>query len=1037
MRQQARCLIFGLLMSLVPVGSASAQQGRITGTVTDGSRQPLPNVTVRIPATGRGVLTDLDGRYLLVVPAGTYEVEASTIGYATVGQTVALAAGETATADFTLTPTALELGEVVVSVAAAESRRVELGTDIERFDAAEAVRQGAIGNFSELLNARATGVSISQSSGSVGAASAIRIRGSTSLTQDNNPIVYVDGIRVSNQTGTGPGSFDFGNGQTISRLDDINPQDIANIQVMKGPTAAALYGSEAAAGVILIETREGRAGEHSFTFVMEQGIANDVAEYPANFFNLTQNGGFTNIDDPKVQQWNPIRHPVTGDIFARHNPMENSNTSPLRTGRSSNYTLSLRGGSEAITYYGSLQYEDQAGTLPNNDLERYSLRANFTASPTDELDILMNTNFIGSNTRLPDNDRSAVGMLTNAGAGLPLFSRGTLPDGSPGDCLNTLITGGPQSLCDARQGNLTANFEKLATIRNEQHLGRFIGGITARWRPVEWFSNRLNTGIDYIQTQNLNLVPLDRDRPFGSNSLGVKNDTRVTTRILSLDYAGTASLDLTDRIASSTTVGAQYFSTRRELVGCSGQGGFASETAIACDAALTFSGFSDRVENIEVGALFQQQFGLDRYLFATGGVRVDYNSAFGENQGEIWSPSANVSALVSSMPFWSFDRSTISTLRLRAAWGTAAQAPAPFAHKRTFRPVRLTDPTGSQSTGISPLDPGNPDLTAERNEEWELGIDARFRDDRIGLKLTYYNQETTDAIVRARVPPSIGFSGAKFVNLGKIENQGVEALVDAELLNTENVVWEAGLTLSTQDPIVTSLGGQLPITFGLEVDHQMFREGFAPGAYFGEVVVEAERDTDGNIIPESIVYAPGNIDDSQFPNYRYLGNAEPSNEQSLSTTLLLFGRLRLFTLFDRAAGYVKLDESASFRTPFIPNASGSRRYAMRQAESTPEEQAMMELGGAAQNALFTEDASFIKWRELTVSYEVPEQFRTLLGSVDAARITVGGRNLYTWTGYGGLDPELRYDGGTDSFNADEFFTQPPPRSFFVRLSFSF
>ena len=454
------------------------------------------------------------------------------------------------------------------------------------------------------------------------------------------------------------------------------------------------------------------------------------------------------------------------------------------------------------------------------------------------------------------------------------------------------------------------------------------------------------------------MFPLDPDRPFGPNSDGLIDDRRVTDRILTFDYAGTITRQLSDVLRSTSTVGAQYFSTETELVGCSGEGGFASNTAIACDAALTFSGRSDKVENIEIGGLFQQQLGYNEYLFATGGLRVDDNSAFGENEDAIWSPSFNVSAVLSSMPFWGVDPAAINNLRFRVAWGTAAQAPEPFAQARTLRPVRLADPGGGQLTGVSLLDPGNPDLTAERNAEWEVGFDSRLLNDRVGLKLTYYNQQTTDAIVQTNVAPSSGFSGPRFVNLGEIENQGFEALLDAQLVQTDRALWEAQLRLSTQDPIITSLGDQPPILFGLGADHQMFREGFAPGAYWGVVVESAERDAEGNILPESIVFAPGNVGDPNFPDHRYLGRAEPSNEQSLSTTLTLFENLRIYTLFDRAGGFVKLNDSDAFRSPFIPETSGSRRFAMRQAESTPEVQAMMELGGAARNAVFIEDASF-------------------------------------------------------------------------------
>ncbi|MFC1660450.1 SusC/RagA family TonB-linked outer membrane protein [Gemmatimonadota bacterium] len=1032
-------LTFGVVLAvLLWATSASAQQGIITGVVQDEAGTGMANVQVSLLETEIGTLSSQTGAFRLEVAPGTYQLRVQSIGHNTITRTVTVAAGEVLSLSFRLSIRAINLEELIVSVDATQASRVEIGTDFETFNAALEADKAAITDLSSLLNARAPSLTINQSSGSTGSASSLRIRGSSSITQDNNPIVYVDGVRVSNATGTGPGSFDFGNGQTISRLNDINPQDIANVQVLKGPTAAALYGSEAAAGVILIETKKGESGEFRYTFSTEQGFNRDVATYWDNYYNLTTNAGVTDVNDPRFQQWRPILNPATGEVFARHNPMNDPWTNPRREGYVQRYSLEARGGTDAVTYFSSVRWESEDGTLPNNELDRLSLRANLVARPSEKLDFSVSSSFVDSYVRLPDNDRSAVGMITNAGAGLPLFSFGR-----DGGCLATLVSGLDSSNCARREGNLTANYGKLATIQNTQDAGRFLGSITANWRPLGWLSARGTVGLDYVQTANKNLVPLDSDRPFGSNSDGLVDELRSTEQVLTAEFTATASHNFADRIASTSSAGVQYFGTDRELIGCGGEGGFASPTAVACNAALTFTGSSDKLQTREAGAFFQQRLGLDEYLFVTGGLRVDDNSSFGENQDAIVSPSANISLALSRMAFWgeSSVSDFVSDLRLRLAWGKAAQAPAPFAQSRTFRPVRLEE-GGTQIIGISPLDPGNPDLAPERNEELEIGLDAGLLDNRVSFKFTYFDQKTTDAIVPTDVAPSTGFTGTKFVNLGEVKNKGWEASIGGMVLERSNVTWDANLTFSTNDPVVTSLGGEETILFGLGADHQMFREGFAPGAYYGRVVGSAERAPDGSIVPGSIVFMEGNVGpggrpDAANPNHRYLGNPEPTNQQSFFTTITLFNNLRIYTLFDRSGGFSKFDDSNAFRTPFIPNTSGSRRYAMRQAESSPAEQAAMELGGDVRTSLFIQDADYIKWRELTVSYQVPESLVRYLGAFDALSISAGGRNLATWTDYEGLDPELRFDGGRDSFNAAEFFTQPPVRYFFVRFNFSF
>lgn len=1035
MRDPVRWLVTGAVVLLMgaPV-PARAQQGVVQGRVFEESGSAVAGATIQVVGTAIGTLSNQSGAYRLQVPSGTVRLRVESLGFGTATRTAMVGAGQTVNLDFTLSVSAIELSEIVASLSAASATRAELGIDVERFSAERELERAAVANVSQLLNGRATGVTVTASSGTAGSGSMIRVRGATSLTQDNNPIMYIDGVRVSNSTDTGPGSFDYPNGQTISRLDDLNPQDIASIQILKGPTAAALYGSEAAAGVVVIETKRGLDGPARYTLTVEQGLSNEVVDYPDNYFNLTRNGGITDIDDPVIQQFRPVVNPATGDIYARNNPLMDPRTRPFRTGRGGVYGLSAQGGTESVNYFTSVRQEAEEGTLPNNDLERLSLRGNLRVTPSEQVTFTVSSNYMESSIRLPDNDRSGVGIITNAHAGLPIWSFGTRQDGTRGDCLATVLIGASEAGCAAREGNLTANFDKLMTVRNTQDLARFIGSTELRLQPVSWFTNRLVVGVDHIQSKDRNFVPLDPDRPFGSISAGFVNDRRTTEQIYTADYAGTFSWRAASNVGLASTLGAQYFRKHWERVGCTGEGGFASNTANACDAALTFSGYSDLSESVEVGAFYQQQVSFNDYLYATGGLRIDDNSGFGENQGAILSPSFNVSAVVSEMPFWNVD--LLNQLRVRLAWGKAAQAPSPFAHARTFRPVRLAA-GGQQLTGFTASDPGNPDLTAERNEEFEVGFDSEMLDGRLSLKFTYYNQETRDAIVASRVAPSTGFEGVRFVNIGAVSNEGVEAVVSTVLLDRENLLWDVDLRASTQDPIVTSLGDQPPIMRGSWSG--MFMEGYAPGSYYGPVVGSAERDANGRIVPGSVETLPGNLS-SPFVSdtYRYLGRPDPTNQQSLSTSITLFRNLRLSTMFDRAAGHHKNNDSQAFRSPFIPEVTGSRFYAFREVEATPEEQAGLELRREFADWVFIEPADYVKWREITVNYQLPVSLIQRVGRVGSgANLTVGARNLYTWTNYSGLDPELRLDGGTDSFTSAEFYTQPPSRSYFARITLTF
>ncbi len=662
--------------------------------------------------------------------------------------------------------------------------------------------------------------------------------------------------------------------------------------------------------------------------------------------------------------------------------------------------------------------------------EKYTGRVNLTFKPVDELDVLIHSNYITGNTQLAVNNRDIFGWITNATAGLPFFSFGTMPDGSRGDCMATVIEESPESAC-AQEGNLFTSFENLARFEQEQKWNRFLTSLTAHWRPFDWLSQRFIAGVDFVETKDRNFVPRD-PVAFPGFSEGFVTDIRSSDQMVSLDYAATASFDLDNSLSSSTTLGAQFFDTKREVVGCSGQG-LSSETTTACQSALTFDGFSDRVPVREVGAFAQQSFNFRDYLYATGSVRVDDVSSFGERQDPIVSPSANLSWVISGMPFWN---SASTDLRFRFAWGKAAQAPFPFVADRAFQPTRI-ERDGLEVVGLTTLRPGNPDLSAERIEEFEVGIDGGFLANRINYKFTYYDQEITDAILAVPSPPSSGFNAPAFVNIGAVQNDGFEATVGARILDKEAFTWDANLSAWTNDPIITDLGGQPPIVScqpgSGRGDTGLFVEGLAPGTLCGVIVESAERDANGDIIPESILFAPGNVEGGT-PNLRALGPQEPTNEQTFQTTLtFLGGKLRLHALFNRRAGHMKFNQNRHFLNPFIEDFSQRRLFAFRQAESSPEEQAMLELGrglGIESIAVATTPAGFTRWRVLSLAYDLPRGF---LG-VDNSSVTLEVRNLALWTDYEGIDPELRVAGGADTFNGVDFASQGLVRSFTARVS---
>ncbi len=1026
-------VLSGVWISLLLAGFVSplalAQTGTIEGVVTEATTDdPLPGVNVVIPSlSGEGVgsATSPDGRFVLEsVPVGTYEVVARSVGYQSQSKQVDVEAGETVTLDFRLERSRVELDEVVVSVEAGETRRRSVGTDIAQVDPSQ-LEDAVATDFSELLTGRAENVNIQSSSGNVGGGSRIRIRGITSLTQDNSPLLVIDGVRANNSSNVG-----INRGQTFSRFDDLDPSNIESVQVVKGPSATALYGSEAAPGVIIVETKSGRSGEEGFTvnFQSEVGAREDVTDYPDNYADVTSEFGITNPDDPLLSGWPTEQNPVTGQVFVLDNPFEDESTSPFRTGYSVNNTLSLEGETSGITYFTSVGYRTQDGVLPSNYSDRLNFRANLEGSPSEYLNLRANAGYTSSETNLPKSGNNTSGYFLNALIGQPISSLG-----ADGNCLGTVLGATDPSFCD-KNGNIRAGFDKIDPILSLQEIERFNASLQLDLTPTPWLIGTVKAGTDVTGTKFQDAIPFDPDVPFSFAAGGENFLDNQTFRKWTFDASMQASYGIpgVEDMEGRSSVGAQYFRDNIETVSCEGRV-FPNDQATACDAAVNLRGFSNSLETIEVGTYVQQQFSYRDYLFATGAVRFDDDSALGEEEGIIVSPSANASWVVSDMPFWNVD--PVSNFRLRLAWGKASQAPEQYSADRTFVISRLGSESGIQA-GLSPQDPGNSNLGPERSEEIEVGFNAGLLEGRIGVGLTYYRQSITDAIVDRSIAPSSGFANQQPVNLGELVNDGLEANVDATLLDRENVRLDTRLGLSWAGSEITELGLDEPIFFGAS---QIFKEGEAPGAYISRVVTDATRNDDGSIDPSSIEYAEGTLNDGS--GRRIVGQPFPTNEQSLSTTLRLFDRLRITTLFERRGGHERYDGNDDFRQPLVETgvtSSFGERWAFRQIESSPVEQAMMERDFLEGNhkAAFIHDASFIKWRELRISFTLPQQW---LGAVPTSRanVYVGGRNLATFTDYPGLDPEVNQRGARDELVFSTASTLPSPRSFFAGLQLTF
>lgn len=1001
------------------------RQGVVTGRITEArSGRPMVGVQVVIPGPNIGALTDADGRFQLRdVPAGEVTVRVQRIGYATMERTVTVVSGQTVVVDFELTQEALNLGEIVASVDAVQVRRREIGTDIASVNVTRAVDQGAVADLSELLQARVPGVSVTGGSGMAGSSSRIRVRGPSSLTQDNNPLIIIDGVRASHNTTLGT-SATAGGG--TSRLNDLNPADIASMQIVKGPAATALYGSEAAPGVIVIETKRGLSSAPTYRFESRIGIVDNTWDYPDNYANVTEVFGVTDLNDPRIAGFRAAQNSLTGEVFLLHSPFEDPATSPFRSGNVRNLSASATGGSDRLRYFTSGSYAGQQGVVDVNHFERTNFNGSLDIDATDNLTIRTNTGFIWSDRGFPQDNSTGSGMGVNGFLGSPIASLGR-----DGMCARDALEGNPNGTSGfcVREGNFGQPFDVILNMQDHgEAVFRSVGSIGATWQLREWFVNRVTFGIDRTERDRWSRSLFD---PTGRapNPLGSFTERRYTDNRLSAEYSGTVTGSLGSNMTRATTFGVQHHATRVEWIICQGQD-FPNSEVRGCGSGFLSSGSSGLEEQKELGGFLQQRVGYNDYLFVTGALRVDDNAALGAEVGAIWSPSVNTSLVVSDMDFW--DVRWMENLRVRGGWGTASQSPAPFAADRTYGSAPVT--VGGQLIGgITPQNPGNPLLGPERSEEIEIGLDADLLEgSRLGLTFTYYDIRTSNLIVPREVSPSSGFPGTQLINLGEMRNKGFEVQLNSDLVRRPNFTWEMSLSHSQFDPIITDLGLDAPLFFPTGADggsraagSQVFQTGFAPGAYVSPVVQSATRDANGTIT--SFELAPGNLGDGT--NRRVIGSPWPDGEQSLFTSFTFRRNLTVSALFDRTYGHDLLNVTRMFRTPFVTTAGSSaysEEYALRQVNSTPEDQAMIEQRFFAP---FMEQGDFVKFRELNVSFTLPGSWVQRVGA-SSARLSLAGRNLHTWTDFSVLDPEIDVQGGRDSFIRNNFAGSFPPMQTF-------
>lgn len=1045
--------------------TAMAQTGAIEGRVVDTNDEPIVGVNVIVGdgSQNLGASTDADGYYRITsVPAGMTELSARFIGYGAQTREVEVIANDTVELNFTLRPSTMNLDEIVVTGTGGEVRRESLGHTISsvNFEGDQFV---GTSNVQDAISGRIAGVSINNQSGAIDQEPKIRIRGTASLSMSNQPLIYIDGVRVNSEGGFAPG-FDAGGLGSPSALSNINYDAVERVEILKGPAAATLYGSQANAGVIQIFSKKGDFDMEP-EFDIELGTT--LHQMPDRF---KKNAGFA---ENQTEQDN-IREFFGLDVDL-YEPFE----TPINLidlyglGVGQEVSGSVRGGGNSMTYFANLRYshtdgpwDPQPSTFNGgavgdaNDLyKKFYFTGNLNFMPTDDFRLTAQTSYTNANTNIYESGITIYTPTSTARYAKPeLVGQ-----------VSEFETFGSTLFASVREGT----YPQVSDATNQ---GRFV--LQADYFVTDELSVDASFGVDYRDQRSSNYLPFGyavdgiAPTPDGTLTIGTRQNL-----VWSLDSKANWTTDLTDKLTSGFVVGFQSFHETQNTATGSGEN-FSGPGLEVLGATASQTATSSFQEVVNAGFFAQEQLDYDDWLFLTGGVRLDLSSAFGEDFNYATYPKFSVSFVPYNVFDWRIP--SVSTFRLRGAWGQSGQQPGAFDRFTTFTPVN--SPEGS---GVLPGNPGNPDLKPEVATEWEAGFELGVLEDRASLEATYWNRVVEDALIDRTYAPSGGFTTPQLTNAGTLESEGLEFGINADVIQRRNFSLNVFANAAYLFENITSLGGQPPIKVdaGYIRDRMFIREGYAPASYFGSALpagIDFPFDSNGDGQPDSQseleAYFANPIDPGTFntaimvagPNGEalpggetygdtYLGKPTPDWEGSFGFSMGI-SDFSINTNFQYATGnYYHHNLTDAFRR--VNSAIG--RNFMRSAEleavlknpaSTTQER--IDAGQSWVTEMVSlspfdgmneiEKADYIRWSNLSVTYSIPSTTVERLG-VNNASLTLSGNNIALWSKYGGVDPlatgeaslgqgaslQENFGGGMDTYGT------PLLRSYTMTLKFNF
>ena len=1064
MRPRWSLLSGGAALLLALAAPVHAQgTGNISGRVTSRAGTPISDAKVLVVGSSLSATTSQDGRYTLRgVRAGMVDLQFLRVGYQSRKHKLDLGSNETATVDQSLEEATVNLQEVVIT-ATGQQRRVELGNSVATYgDVSKKVESGAMNSLSGLMQSKAAGVIVLPPT-TLGGPPTLRIRGVSSISLSNSPIVYVDGVRYSTNTLTS------GTDTPFSLLNMLNPEEIEDIEVVKGPSAATLYGTNAANGVVLITTKKGRVGTARWNYTVEQGQVKDRTPYPDQYANFGHIGA-------TVARCQIATQATTGcvtDSLTHYNYLRDKDNTFLKPGGRSLYGISVNGGNDAIRYFASGDIEDETGIIfmPKYEIQRFdaakvtvldewkrplaqsrkSFRANFSANVSPTVDLSFNTGFSQLYNRQPPGDDLIIALLY---VGIQNWGY----KGCPG---NTTPCGLDKQYADALGTPLHDAYTfapgDIMQNLNQSRVQRITSSTSASWRPFHWLQNEATMGVDLSVINYTQICKLNECPPANATArTGRVTDNKLNRKNVSTKVSSNATWNYKPWLNLRTSVGGDYTWVGFDSVNTSGVGLPPGATTVSSATTRTPGEQLTRAVKT-LGAYIEEQATFEDRRFVTVAMRTDQNSAFGTNFQEVYYPKVSLSWIVSEEP-WARDHipmvwNWVNNLRLRSAYGASGVQPGATDGFTLYSPSSVSIAARNATTevvtpALAETQLSNANLKPEKSGELEMGFEMQLLNNRINVDFTHYNKKTQDALVNVNLAGSTGAAQLNpLQNIGSTQSWGNEVSITGQILDLKTVGWDMTLIGSHNSNKVVNLGidkttgkprflitnsgstsGQARNTPGLPINAQFYRN-----------YTYKDANNDGVLQVSEVTV------DSAFS---YIGYRVPRDLMSVSTGVdLLDKSLRIQTLFDHKGGAGALDGANNFQCTTNPFAC--RESQDKTAPLWMQARNIAKFYGTTyydpilnQNVTYKTargyfmSNAFWKWRELSATYTLPAKYSTRFRLGTNSSVSVAARNLKTWTKWTGVDPEANY-GLTQTEFQNEFQSFGSPSYYTIRVNLKY